>query len=146
MFGLGLVDPIRGFPADFLVIMPMHTAEQRSLPRILANAVECTSVALSGEGPITALGVTIRPSLGELFLTDWEAGSTFPLDPQADVDRTPYLASAVIEGAPGDSEGVLLIRRVGAASRGEDPASMPPPPLMAPSRGTFKPAQPPYTS
>jgi hypothetical protein len=69
MFGLGLDDPIRGFSADISVILPMHIAERSSPLRILANAEACMSVALSGEGPITALGATIRPWIEGLFVT-----------------------------------------------------------------------------
>jgi hypothetical protein len=145
MFGLGLVDPIRGFPADFLVIMPMHTAEQRSLPRILANAVECTSVALSGEGPITALGVTIRPSLGELFLTDWRLAQR-----SLSIRRPTSTERATLRVLSWSALREVLRESFSCDASVPPPAATSRPPcrrsLMAPCRGIFKPAHPQATS
>ena len=129
MFGLRLDKQTCGFPPDFSTTMPMHSAEQRSLLRILANADECMYVALSGAMPTLALGVKIRPSLHELFVTAWESVATLPLNPQADVDKATDLAEAAIERVARDAmRGFFSSGGPDPSSPGGGSANMPPPP------------------
>jgi len=96
LFGLKLDNQTSGFPHAFSVTVPMHTADQRSLLRILANADECMYVAMSGSLPTMALGMKIDPSIHELFMTAWDAVAALPLNPEADIDRARELADALM--------------------------------------------------
>lgn len=105
MFGLHLDDQTSGFPRAFTVTVPMHTAEQRSLMRILANARECLYVAISGPLPTLAIGTNITPSLHEILSTAWDAIAALPLNPEADIDRAREVADAVMQKVATEVEG-----------------------------------------
>ena len=84
MFAIHIDGQTRGFAATHSVLVAMHTAEQRSLLRILGNADDCLYVAMSGSRPTLAFSVGARPELREQFTAAWHAVSEFPLNPQAD--------------------------------------------------------------
>ena len=102
MFAIHIEGQTRGFPATHSVLLAMHTAEQRSLLRILANADQCLYVAISGSRPTLAFSVGARPELREQFTTAWRAVSEFPLNPQADRGEAAACAVSAMSTVAGD--------------------------------------------
>jgi hypothetical protein len=102
MFAIHIEGQIRGFPATHSVLLPMHTAEQRSLLRILANAGQCLYVAMSGSRPTLAFSFGTAPELREQFATAWRAVSGFPLNPQADTGEAAACAVSAMSMVAGD--------------------------------------------
>jgi hypothetical protein len=96
LLGIKLSNQTAGFPDAFSVTVPMHTVDQRSLLRILANADECLYVAMSGALPTLAMGMKVDPSVHELFTTAWDSVAALPLNPEADIDRARELAHALM--------------------------------------------------
>ena len=96
LVGLKLRDQTAGFPDVFSVTVPMHTADQRSLLRILATAEDYLCVAISGALPTLAMGIKLDPSVHELFTAAWDSIAALPLNPQADIDRARELAHAAM--------------------------------------------------
>jgi hypothetical protein len=96
LLGIKLSNQTAGFPDAFSVTVPMHTVDQRSLLRILANADECLYVAMSGALPTLAMGMKVDLSVHELFTTAWDSVAALPLNPEADIDRARELAHALM--------------------------------------------------
>lgn len=102
MFAIHIEGQTRGFPATHSVLLAVHTAEQRSLLRILGNADQCLYVAMSGSQPTLAFSVGARPELREQFTTAWHAVSEFPLNPQADTGKAVACAVSAMSMLSGD--------------------------------------------
>jgi len=128
MFALRLDDQTRGFPPGFSVTVPMHTPEQRSLLRTLANAEECMYVALSGDLRTLALEVKIRPSLHDLFAMAWDSVAVLALNPQADLAKANDMATVLMQSVAKD----VLRRFFSSGATVLPPGDPAPPSLLAP--------------
>lgn len=102
MFAVYIEGQTRGFPATHSVLLAMHTAEQRSLLRILASANRCLYAAISGSRPTLAFSVDTRPELREQFTTAWRGVSEFPLNPRADTAHAAACAASAMSAVAGD--------------------------------------------
>lgn len=84
------------FGQPYVTLIPMHSAEQRSLLRIIATAPYWFYVFFSGAAPTLAFLAGCEPGLVEAYSRIWTLVAGYPLNPNANTQWAIQFASEAL--------------------------------------------------